>query len=62
MLGCFREGLGCWCSISLRGFGWVFLQFFGTIEGVFGCLWEHSSEIVGRFKRGNILVRCRIDI
>jgi hypothetical protein len=35
----------------------VFLNFFGTIEGVFGCLWEHFRGIVGRFEGENILVR-----
>ena len=40
----------------------MFLNFFGDIEGVFGWLWGHFGEIVGRFKGGNILVRFLIDI
>jgi hypothetical protein len=40
----------------------VFFYFFGTIKGVFGCLWKHFSGIVDWFKVGNILARCRIDI
>ena len=33
------------------------LYIFGTIEGVFGCLCEHFSEMVGRFEGRYILVR-----